>query len=263
MVTQLLKALTVLGTVGGLAFGGLALVGMLVPPAGSDTLTIPNTFSVGQVADPTTVNANFSAIANVVNGGIDNDNWDPAGPDLNYANMNFVDDIVASDIADDAVTTNEILDGTVAQIDMADNATHALTKLSLPCDTSVDNDPGAFVLRAAITAYSPVSTSSTLLIHYMGQYNIFETADVLSSTVFVEVRIDGNTVDCQNALQLLAPGGDATVLSFYPMDLTCLVAAPAGFPYDIEIFDKYFFSSDGNYDGTLNDCRLSVLEFTK
>lgn len=72
----------VAGIVGGL--GVWAWLGWVVlsHPSQSDTLVIPNSFSVGQVADPSAVNANFDAIKNIVNGKIDDDNWDGSGPQL-------------------------------------------------------------------------------------------------------------------------------------------------------------------------------------
>jgi len=133
-----------LGIVGGLAvWGWLGFAVFNSPrPSKADTLSIPNSFSVGQVADPNAVNANFDAIKNVINGKIDNDNWDTAGPDLTCANLDvtaacagsaFITDgsivnadvnasaaIVGSklDLANDIVT-GDIVDGTIGTADLA------------------------------------------------------------------------------------------------------------------------------------------------
>ena len=134
-----------MGSVGGLLVWALLALGFLTPPSQSDTLTIPNTFSVGQVADPTTVNANFSAIANIVNGKIDNDNWDAAGPDLAYANMALAGTIV----------TGDIVDGTIATIDIAANAT---TENFQPTDPSDATGFSCGTTIADVTGYTATST---------------------------------------------------------------------------------------------------------
>jgi hypothetical protein len=113
-----LDAFKWLGIVGGIAvWGWLGFAVFNDPrPSKADTLTIPNSFSVGQVADPSTVNANFDAIKNLVNGKIDNDNWDPAGPDLTCANF---------DQSTGCITSTGILDSTITTADFAPTASTA------------------------------------------------------------------------------------------------------------------------------------------
>lgn len=110
------------GIVGGLAVWGWLGFVVLSRPGASDTLVIPNSFSVGQVADPSTVNANFDAIKNLINGKIDNDNWDSAGPDLTCANL----DLTAA-----CATSTFIVDGTIVNADVNASAAIAYSKLNL------------------------------------------------------------------------------------------------------------------------------------
>ena len=262
---RVLHAFIAVGVVGGLMVVTFTLLNFFVPPVTSDTLIIPNTFSIGQVADPATVNANFTAIANVINGKIDNTNWDAAGPDLQYGNIDL----------ESKVDTGDILDGTVALIDMAANSVdvtkvvdNTLTKHTTgtgdTTDIALPNTPTETVLLTL--AYTPHSNNSLLLISIRVP---IETALVSGGVrnVTIELYIDVDSVRERTGRwqRVIDAATDKTDRAW--LELSVVVAAPSAGPFDIEIIAEAFttFGTVTYYgmSAPWSPAEVSVLEFRK
>jgi len=255
MVNKLRATLSALGIAGGLLALALAGVSLFTPQISSDTLVIPNTFSVGQVADPSTVNANFSAIAAIVNGNIDNDNWDSAGPDLAYVNVALTDSIVLADLKANSVDSTKIVDSAVALADANSSILAAWSEES-PCDAADSGSLTTGVWNDRVTfAYTPDAATSILQIHFSGYYWLSETSGSNSQAEF-EIQVDGVTI-CTHHWRIQPHGTTGQIRETIQMN--CLVTAPNAGPFDIVVRDKQvdqFFE----YFGAVEDCRLEVLE---
>lgn len=269
MVT-LKNALKVLGTIGGLLALGMGLVSWLVPPAESDTLSIPYSFSIGQVADPSTVNANFAAIAAIVNGKIDNGNWDTSGPQLAYANVDLTGNIVGADFADNSITNAKVLDGTLVSEDLGLHIISKRTSSGACTATDVDLNPDdTWFTRATIASYSPLSVNSDLLIVYRGFYHASMSSPAgRYGGAEIGLLIKSIAQDCDAVVGTVS-SGSGTNTEHDMVQLVCTLAAPAGWPYDIVIRDRAAIFSGGgttndvDYLGAQMECDFSIFEFKR
>lgn len=253
------RVLTVLGTIGGLVFGLGSLVGLFSPPVGSNELIIPNTFTVGQVADPATVNENFSTIADIVNGQLDNDNWDPSGPDLDYGNIDLNASVSSADITDGVVSSADIEDATVALVDMNDDVFPIYTvKTTGPTTDSTPTMSEAVIHE--MTAYTPNSINSTLIISASSGYYCFCTS---SSTDEIEVSLwVGTTMLGKHGKFCQASASGTEVINF-----TEIITPTPSPPFDIEIRHERIDTGQNCgqmiYHGTLNPAKIHLVELPR
>jgi len=259
---------TACGLLGGFLFLSLVLVS-LIPQTGSDTLTIPNTFSIGQVADPNTVNANFTAIANIVNGKIDNGNWDTSGPRLSYDHVDLTSKIVSADIVDgtvvnidlaaDSIHNANVIDGTLISEDLGLDTISSLIEPPT-CNTSdhVFVDTVWFTIYTH-AAYQPLSTGSDLFINWQGSFVSAWSAGGQGQGT-IEIQIDGVT-------KCTAVYATANIASANWVTTQCILSAPAGFPYDIVVRGKkenLGGTSSWVYQGsTRTDCIFNIIELKR
>lgn len=152
MVKKIGKAFKWFGITGGLVAWLAAGTAFITHRIVASTLTIPNTFSNGQVADPAAVNANFSAIATIVNGGIDDTNWNGAGPKLSCANHL---DVTASCLPTITLNPNAVHPAVVNTIGPVGSITLSTIETQ----------------RMAVN-YTPVANSAGVLVTYTGTYDM-------------------------------------------------------------------------------------------
>lgn len=255
------QVLTVLGTIGGLVFGLGSLVGLFSPPAGSNELIIPHTFTVGQVADPATVNDNFSTIADIVNGQLDNDNWDPSGPDLDYGNIDLNASVSSADITDGVVSSVDIEDATVALVDMnADvfpiytpKITGALTDFDVPWEVET--------VIVEKTDYSPTSINSTLIMTALSGYHNICTS---SSTDQVDLTLWVGGTLVQRVTSYSSASNPA---GWYVMSITGMLTPLPTPPFDVEVRHERVDTGQNctlmKYKGTQNPAVLTILELPR
>lgn len=244
MVKRIVRALgvTILAGVSGMAIIYTARVI-------ADTLIIPNTFSTGQIADPAQVNANYDAIKTIVNGKIDNDNWDPVGPDMACANL---------DLTAPCVTSTFITDGAVDTVDVAIGAitkltTYSGTSTNVPMANGVENS------RILGTAYSALSVNSIIAIVVTAEY---ENISAGSSSIFFEGRLRVNGAQVKSSRIVVNETSDFNYRAF-TTTIIYIVNAPAT-TFDIEYRDYIIGMLTSNYLGlTLGPGKMYVLEFKK
>ncbi len=160
MVKRVLNVFKGIGIAGGVLFVAFALGTIIYRLSWSSTLTIPNSFSIGQVADPAAVNANFSAISSIVNGGIDDSNWNGAGPKLTCGHF---------DLTNPCITTTAL----------AADASQSFFNLSAPSNSGSINCTGASAVDITNWTWSPTSSGNPFMVVITGNFaNTTNTTDV-------------------------------------------------------------------------------------
>ena len=256
---KLFDAFKWFGISSGAALGALALVNVFVAPATSDQLTIPNTFVAGTVANPSQVNANFDAVKSVVNGKIDNDNWDPVGPDLAYANMNLTESILTTDIKDGTIVAVDVgTSGLVASnIDVTINPVLGSVALGGTSDVAI---PATETALATISTYTPQSANSIYMIY--GEVMYFTQCNLPEAT-FIELTIYANGT-LQKTTTINPAASDATDFegNNHQMTIFAMISAPIAGSHDIELRHRRHTATCNamTYKGGLQAGRLQLLE---
>ena len=241
MVKRIVSGFKWVGIIGGyLALTG-AVANLIFDRSHASTLTIPNSFSVGQVADPAAVNANFSAIQGIVNGGIDDSNWNGAGPGISTGH-----------IANSSITTSKILDGTILVSDMASTA---LPSNTVATGTSTDvNLTTGEVVRATMS-YTPLSTASLLIISFNAPYRscIGAGGSVDVTTTLYVNGVSENQTGTGGARDYTKSMGNYVVIN-----------PPISTAFTIEVKDKMSIAGCGQqYRGAVQPMHIYVTELKK
>jgi hypothetical protein len=262
----LVKAFKFLGTVGGCLALAVAGVSYFVGPAQSDDLLIPNTFVAGTIADPAAVNANFTAVADTVNGSLDNNNWDPSGPDLSYANIDLESSVNSTDIANTTIQSEDVSANALGlnKLDATVNQEVATQLTGGTGDTAVPDAETAVITQAA---YTPDAITSILIIHGKAYYKcICYSGGVLANDVILTIYVDGNKKGesrfiCDPEDNNDNEGMGATVNVF------AFTAAGAGGPFAIELRHEkearpaHGFCATTTYEGaTSGPATLDIVE---
>lgn len=240
---KILDAIKWVGIVGGL--GVWAWLGWVTfsNRSHADDIVIPNTFSVGQVADPAQVNANFDAIKNVVNGKIDDDNWDTSGPQLSCTNLNITTPCIGStfildgsiinadvnasaailgsklDLANDIVT-GDIVNGTIDTADLS-----ATTIANLDNQVFVTTNPSDVASQSCVTGWTDVTGAS---------WTVTAAGATIVAVFDATVKLNGTIADLDFRLVIDGVNGPAfritgnTIAEFYTIGLNAHQVVSSG-----------------------------------